>query len=156
MAQFKGIQLQEDMSSGTMKARHGIMQLRNPWSDGPEYITQCPIQPGTNFTYKVLLSTEEGTVWWHAHSDWSRASVHGAIVILPTVGSTYAFPQPYEDEAKLVYLCLSLQCGTLCPPLECLPFWGCFAARVTLASGLLPALPSLDVCEGPTKAISTG
>nr|XP_011459731.1 PREDICTED: putative laccase-9 [Fragaria vesca subsp. vesca] len=40
---------------------HGILQLRNPWSDGPEYITQCPIQPGTNFTYKVLLSTEEGT-----------------------------------------------------------------------------------------------
>ncbi|KAL6214362.1 hypothetical protein ACLB2K_013796 [Fragaria x ananassa] len=49
---------------------HGIMQLRNPWSDGPEYITQCPLQPGTNFTYKVLLSTEEGTVWWYAHSDW--------------------------------------------------------------------------------------
>ncbi|PRQ25537.1 putative laccase [Rosa chinensis] len=81
---------------------HGIMQLRNPWSDGPEYITQCPIQPGTNFTYEVLLSTEEGTVWWHAHSDWTRASVHGAIVILPTVGSTYPFPQTDEDEVIIL------------------------------------------------------
>ncbi|KAM7514629.1 hypothetical protein LguiA_004212 [Lonicera macranthoides] len=25
---------------------HGVKQQRNPWSDGPEYITQCPIQPG--------------------------------------------------------------------------------------------------------------
>ncbi|KAL6220483.1 hypothetical protein ACLB2K_008239 [Fragaria x ananassa] len=58
--------------------------------------------------------------------------------------------------AKLGYLCLSLQCGTSCHPLECLPFWGCFAARVTLASGLLLALHSLDACEGLTRAISTG
>ncbi|KAL6180255.1 hypothetical protein ACLB2K_046920 [Fragaria x ananassa] len=57
---------------------------------------------------------------------------------------------------KFRYLCLSLQYGTSCHPLECLPFWGCFAARVTLASGLLPALHSLDACEGLTRAISTG
>ncbi|PKI62386.1 hypothetical protein CRG98_017192 [Punica granatum] len=31
---------------------HGVKQPRNSWSDGPEYITQCPIQPGTNFTYE--------------------------------------------------------------------------------------------------------
>ncbi|KAL6178396.1 hypothetical protein ACLB2K_049914 [Fragaria x ananassa] len=60
------------------------------------------------------------------------------------------------SRGKYGYLCLSLQCGTPCPPLECLPFWGCFAARVTLASGLLPALHSLDACEGLTRAISTG
>ncbi|KAL6223492.1 hypothetical protein ACLB2K_006878 [Fragaria x ananassa] len=58
--------------------------------------------------------------------------------------------------AKLGYLGLSLQCGTACYPLECLPFWGCFAARVTLASGLLPALHSLDAREGLARAISTG
>lgn len=26
--------------------RHGVKQPRNPWGDGPEYITQCPIKPG--------------------------------------------------------------------------------------------------------------
>lgn len=78
--------------------RHGVKQPRNPWSDGPEFITQCPISPGTNFTYEIIFSTEEGTLWWHAHSDWTRASVHGAIVILPATGTAYPFPKPSEEE----------------------------------------------------------
>jgi laccase len=82
--------------------RHGVKQPRNPWSDGPEYITQCPIQPGSNFTYEVIFSDEEGTLWWHAHSDWTRATVHGAIVILPSVGSTYPFPKPDEEEVVVL------------------------------------------------------
>ncbi|KAK7857174.1 laccase-15 [Quercus suber] len=77
---------------------HGVKQPRNPWSDGPEYITQCPIEPGSNFTYEVIFSTEEGTLWWHAHSDWTRAYVHGAIVILPAIGTTYPFPKPDEED----------------------------------------------------------
>ncbi|KAI4389427.1 hypothetical protein MLD38_001655 [Melastoma candidum] len=73
---------------------HGVKQPGNPWSDGPEYITQCPIEPGNNFTYMVIFSTEEGTLWWHAHSDWTRSSVHGAIIILPPEGSSYPYPEP--------------------------------------------------------------
>ncbi|XAR62215.1 Laccase [Bertholletia excelsa] len=76
---------------------HGVKQPRNPWFDGPEYITQCPIKPGTNFTYQILFSSEEGTLWWHAHSDWTRSSVHGAIVIWPALNKTYPFPQPDEE-----------------------------------------------------------
>ncbi|KAG8633492.1 hypothetical protein MANES_18G108500v8 [Manihot esculenta] len=72
---------------------HGVKQPRNPWSDGPENITQCPIQAGTNFTQEIILSDEEGTLWWHAHSDWSRATVHGAFVILPP-HVNYPFPTP--------------------------------------------------------------
>jgi hypothetical protein len=30
--------------------------------------------------------------------DWTRASVHGAIIILPAIGSTYPFPKPDEEE----------------------------------------------------------
>ncbi|CAK8568278.1 unnamed protein product [Lathyrus sativus] len=74
---------------------HGVKQPRNPWSDGPEYITQCPIQPGRRFRQKLIFSIEEGTLWWHAHSDWSRATVHGAIHIYPSKNSTYPFPEPY-------------------------------------------------------------
>ncbi|KAK7844285.1 laccase-14 [Quercus suber] len=58
---------------------HGVKQPRNPWSDGTNYITQCPIEPGSNFTYEVIFSTEEGTLWWHAHSDWTRVGVHGSL-----------------------------------------------------------------------------
>ncbi|XP_031375356.1 laccase-15-like [Punica granatum] len=73
---------------------HGVKQPRFPWSDGPEYITQCPIQPGAKFSHKVIFSTEVGTLWWHAHSDWARATVHGAIVIYPKKGSSYPFKKP--------------------------------------------------------------
>ncbi|XP_044510531.1 laccase-14-like [Mangifera indica] len=81
---------------------HGVRQPSNPWSDGPENITQCPIGPGTNFTYEVILSTEEGTLWWHAHSDWTRATVHGAIVILPAPGKYYPFPKPYKEQIIII------------------------------------------------------
>ncbi|VFR00327.1 unnamed protein product [Cuscuta campestris] len=74
---------------------HGVKQPRNPWSDGPEFITQCPIQPGRNFTQTLLLSDEEGTIWWHAHSDWSRATVHGAIIVYPANGTDhYPYAKP--------------------------------------------------------------
>ena len=77
--------------------RHGVKQLRNPWSDGPNYGTQCPIKPGANFTYEIVLSTEEGTLWWHAHSDWSPATVHGPLIVLPQLGKSYPFPKPYKE-----------------------------------------------------------
>ncbi|KAK7841324.1 laccase-15 [Quercus suber] len=51
--------------------RHSVKQPRNPWLDGPAYIMQCPIKSGSHFTYEVIFSTEEGTLWWHAHSDWT-------------------------------------------------------------------------------------
>ncbi|EEF31822.1 laccase-15 [Ricinus communis] len=81
---------------------HGVKQPRNPWFDGPEYITQCPIQPGTNFTYEVIFTTEEGTLWWHAHNEWTRNTVHGAIVIYPEEGSSYPFPKPDAEEVLVL------------------------------------------------------
>ncbi|KAI8003107.1 Laccase-14 [Camellia lanceoleosa] len=79
------------------QGKHGVKQPRNPWSDGPEYITQCPIQPGANFSYEIIFSTEEGTLWWHAHSDWSRATVHGPIIVYPANGTTYPYSNPSEE-----------------------------------------------------------
>ncbi|KAM0876417.1 hypothetical protein ACQ4PT_036186 [Festuca glaucescens] len=76
---------------------HGVDQPRNPWYDGPEYITQCPIQPGANLTYTIVLSKEEGTLWWHAHSDYDRTTIHGAIVIHPKLGTTFPFKKPHKE-----------------------------------------------------------
>ncbi|CAA0831613.1 Laccase-15 [Striga hermonthica] len=76
---------------------HGVKQPRNPWTDGPGYITQCPIKPGGQFSQKVIFSKEEGTLWWHAHSDWSRATVHGPIIVYPGQGTSYPYPKPYEE-----------------------------------------------------------
>uniref|UniRef100_A0A9I9DIX1 Laccase n=1 Tax=Cucumis melo TaxID=3656 RepID=A0A9I9DIX1_CUCME len=76
---------------------HGVRQVRNPWYDGPEYITQCPIQAGKSFTYQIQLTTEEGTVWWHAHSGWARATAHGLLIVRPRPSSSYPFPKPYAQ-----------------------------------------------------------
>ncbi|KAK3426130.1 hypothetical protein EUGRSUZ_F02652 [Eucalyptus grandis] len=76
---------------------HGVKQPRNPWHDGPEYITQCPIKPGGKFTQNVTFSLEEGTLWWHAHSDWTRATVHGAIIVYPKESTSYAFAKPHTE-----------------------------------------------------------
>ncbi|KAJ0685689.1 putative laccase [Helianthus annuus] len=68
--------------------------MQNPWADGPEYVTQCPIMPGSSYTYRFIIQDQEGTLWWHAHSRWLRATVYGALIIHPKLGFSYPFPKP--------------------------------------------------------------
>nr|XP_023928551.1 laccase-14-like [Quercus suber] len=96
------VNVHNEASYGVTIHWHGVKQPRNPWSDGPENITQCPIKPRKNFTYEVIFSDEEGTLWWHAHSDWTRATVHGAIVILPEANTTYPFPEPAAEQVLIL------------------------------------------------------
>ncbi|CAL9134256.1 unnamed protein product [Musa acuminata var. zebrina] len=76
---------------------HGVRQLTTGWADGPAYVTQCPIQPGQNYAYNFTLTGQRGTLLWHAHIMWQRATVHGAIVILPKRGVPYPFPAPHKE-----------------------------------------------------------
>ncbi|RDX86329.1 Laccase-4, partial [Mucuna pruriens] len=82
--------------------KHGIRQLRTGWADGPAYITQCPIQPGQAFVYNFTLTGQRGTLWWHAHILWLRATVHGALVILPKLGVPYPFPKPNMEQVIIL------------------------------------------------------
>ncbi|KAL6126708.1 hypothetical protein ACLB2K_074754 [Fragaria x ananassa] len=76
---------------------HGVKQLGTCWADGPAYITQCPIQPGQNFIYRFTITGQRGTLLWHAHDSWLRATLHGAICILPKLGTPYPFPTPQKE-----------------------------------------------------------
>ncbi|KAL7582669.1 laccase-12 [Lactuca sativa] len=76
---------------------HGVRQIRTAWADGPEFITQCPIRPGGSYTYRFMISGQEGTLWWHAHSSWLRATVYGAIVIRPKERDSYPFAKPNHE-----------------------------------------------------------
>lgn len=78
-------------------ARHGLKQFRNGWADGPAYITQCPVQTGKSYVYNITVTGQRGTLWWHAHILWLRATVYGAIVIMPEKGTPFPFPQPYME-----------------------------------------------------------
>ncbi|KAM7491879.1 hypothetical protein LguiA_034800 [Lonicera macranthoides] len=81
---------------------HGIRQMRTGWADGPEFITQCPIRPGGSYTYRFTIQGQEGTLWWHAHSSWLRATVYGALIIRPKVGDSYPFTKPKRETPLLL------------------------------------------------------
>ncbi|GFP86577.1 laccase-12 [Phtheirospermum japonicum] len=81
---------------------HGVRQMRTAWADGPEFVTQCPIRPGKSYTYRFTIQGQEGTLWWHAHSSWLRATVYGALVIRPREGDSYPFPKPKSETPLLL------------------------------------------------------
>ncbi|XP_073102232.1 laccase-6 isoform X2 [Elaeis guineensis] len=81
---------------------HGVRQRLTCWSDGPAYLTQCPIQAGQTFTYEFTLVQQKGTLFWHAHVSWLRGTVHGALVIYPKTGVPYPFPNPYEEHVVIL------------------------------------------------------
>lgn len=82
--------------------RHGLKQYRNGWADGPAYITQCPLQTGNSYVYDFNVTGQRGTLWWHAHILWLRATVYGAIVIMPQGGTPFPFPQPDREEVLVL------------------------------------------------------
>ncbi|CAD6444610.1 1e835798-3258-4733-9ec6-1570fbb8ce24 [Sclerotinia trifoliorum] len=45
---------------------HGQPQKLSPWADGVPSVTQCPIAPGTSFTYEFRAESF-GSSWYHSH-----------------------------------------------------------------------------------------
>ncbi|KAK7259001.1 hypothetical protein RIF29_24595 [Crotalaria pallida] len=76
---------------------HGIRQLQSQWADGPAYVTQCPIQTGQSYVYNFTLVGQRGTLLWHAHFSWLRATLYGPIIILPKPNVSYPFGKPYKE-----------------------------------------------------------
>lgn len=93
--------------------------MRTGWADGPEFVTQCPIRPGGSYTYRFTVQGQEGTLWWHAHSSWLRATVYGALIIRPREGEPYPFPKPKHETpillgiliSFLIYSCICIICN---------------------------------------------
>ncbi|KAI1323441.1 multicopper oxidase [Xylariaceae sp. FL0255] len=68
-------------AEGTSMHFHGITQKGTPWSDGVPGFTQCPIAPGSSFTYRFRADVY-GTSWWHSHySAQYTAGIWGPIII---------------------------------------------------------------------------
>ncbi|KAI5665985.1 hypothetical protein M9H77_15838 [Catharanthus roseus] len=76
---------------------HGIRQLQSGWADGPSYITQCPIQTGQSYVYNFTITGQRGTLWYHAHVSWLRATIYGPFIILPKKNVPYPFVKPYKE-----------------------------------------------------------
>ncbi|KAL1544245.1 Laccase-11 [Salvia divinorum] len=93
----EGDRLRINVTNHTQYNMHGLKQYRNGWADGPAYITQCLVQTGQSYTYDMNVTEQRGTLWWHAHIFWLRATVYGAIVIMPKQGTPFPFPQPNSE-----------------------------------------------------------
>eukprot|EP00249_Psilotum_nudum_P002972 c16273_g1_i2 orf=185-1915(+) len=76
---------------------HGVRQLLSAWADGPAYVTQCPLQTGRSYVHKFRIIGQRGTLFWHAHFSWLRATVYGAFIILPKRHVVYPFIQPSHE-----------------------------------------------------------
>lgn len=77
---------------------HGLFQTNASWMDGTAGTNQCPIPPGTNFTYYIDLN-QTGTYWWHSHYKTQYVDgLRGPLVILDP-------DEPYTyDEDRIVQL----------------------------------------------------
>lgn len=53
-------------NEGTALHWHGFLQKETPYYDGVPSVTQCPIAPGSTFTYTFRASLY-GTSWYHSH-----------------------------------------------------------------------------------------
>ena len=58
-----------------------------------------PIQTGQTYVYNF---TVRGTLWWHAHISWIRASVYGAFIIYPKRHVSYPFPKPDKEVPMII------------------------------------------------------
>ncbi|XP_039158255.1 L-ascorbate oxidase-like [Eucalyptus grandis] len=75
---------------------HGIRQIRSPWSDGTEGVTQCRILPGDTFTYRFIVD-RPGTYLYHAHYGMQReAGLYGSIRVLLPDGVAEPFTYDYD------------------------------------------------------------
>ncbi|KAG8164889.1 hypothetical protein KVR01_005164 [Diaporthe batatas] len=66
---------------GTAVHWHGFLQRETPWYDGVPSVQQCPIAPGSEFTY-LFRADHIGTTFYHSHfSAQISAGVSGPIII---------------------------------------------------------------------------
>ena len=78
---------------------HGLSQFNTPWMDGASTVSQCPIEPGTSFTYIFNVSCA-GTFWYHSHSGAQRSEgLFGALVVKSDFEAE-EYPIPFIDSPE--------------------------------------------------------
>ncbi|QRW09966.1 Multicopper oxidase [Ceratobasidium sp. AG-Ba] len=82
---------------------HGLFQARTAEEDGPAFVTQCPIPPGSSYTYTIPLNGQAGTYWYHSHlSSQYVDGLRGPMVIYPQ--DPYRKYYDVDDETTVLTL----------------------------------------------------
>ncbi|KAK4979554.1 hypothetical protein LTR28_003965 [Elasticomyces elasticus] len=78
-------------------SRSGLLQRGTPEMDGVPGVSQFPIAPGGNFTYKFSVGNEYGFYWYHSHfRAYYNDAVRGPLMIHPSPSRT----RPFESLAS--------------------------------------------------------
>ncbi|TIB68511.1 hypothetical protein E3Q23_03673 [Wallemia mellicola] len=92
-------------SSNTTLHAHGIVQQGTMYSDGVPGVSQTPIQPGQNFTYKWKASDQYGLYWLHSHyKDVYQDGQALPLYIRPKNGREKPFNLLTKDDTELASL----------------------------------------------------
>ncbi|ETI29394.1 hypothetical protein G647_01847 [Cladophialophora carrionii CBS 160.54] len=74
---------------------HGMYQTDTSNMDGPSMVTQCPIVPGSSFTYNFTVN-QNGTYWYHCHTDFCYPDGYRQALIVHDRDAF--FNDDYEEE----------------------------------------------------------
>jgi iron transport multicopper oxidase len=74
---------------------HGMYQTDTSNMDGASMVTQCPIVPGSSFTYNFTVN-QNGTYWYHCHTDFCYPDGYRQALIVHD--SDAYFNDEYEEE----------------------------------------------------------
>ncbi|CAF0971129.1 unnamed protein product [Didymodactylos carnosus] len=71
---------------------HGLHMFENPWMDGTEMITQCPVHPHETFTH-IFNVTQAGTFWYHSHNgqQYSDGLIGPIIIDRDSIEQRYSY-----------------------------------------------------------------
>ncbi|EPE10706.1 iron transport multicopper oxidase fet3 [Ophiostoma piceae UAMH 11346] len=74
---------------------HGMFQNGTNEMDGASMFTQCPIPPGSSFTYDFVVD-QNGTYWYHCHTDYCYPDGYRQALIVHDASAPFA--DQYEEE----------------------------------------------------------
>merc|ERR1712169_35619 len=94
--------VQNDLNVETTIHWHGLLQRGTPQMDGVPGVTQDPIPPGGNFTYRFSTGSEYGFFWYHSHlRAYYNDAIRGPLLIHPSPSRRRPFESLARDSTEL-------------------------------------------------------
>ncbi|KAK8172122.1 multicopper oxidase [Phyllosticta citrichinensis] len=76
------INVKNQASNATSFHWHGLFMNGSNWMDGTVGVTQCPVAPNANMTYRFEVRGQSGTYWYHAHMGMQTADgLYGPLIV---------------------------------------------------------------------------
>ncbi|ENH68238.1 Laccase-1 [Fusarium oxysporum f. sp. cubense race 1] len=97
--------VQNDLNVETTIHWHGLLQRGTPHMDGVPGVTQDPIPPGGNYTYRFSTASEYGFFWYHSHfRAYYNDAIRGPLLIRPAASRQRPFATLAQDQDELAAL----------------------------------------------------